>query len=536
MIKVLIADFDSDTCKNFRTYIKLSFQQNFRVVKTVETNKDFIKVLTESGADLVIADIKFLGTLALRTLNDVSEVLPNIRFILYGMYDDSDYLQKSMDFNCIQYMFKPVKPADLDRCLQVAEKVLKDIEQKNEENKYLLSLYDKNLVVFEDRFLINLIHGHLESEREIKKSFEYFNINIIPDYTVFIVKVDNFRQIILTLEEKEKQLMIFNVLLKINTILDELKNGKAFINHFNAVTVIVGGSLSFQEMYDLATRIKEFILKNIRIEVTIGIGNSYNKATEIPVSYKQAKAALRYTNIFGSNAIIPIDYAEPSNNITYRYPLKKEELLVYTTVVGDFSSAEKRLLEIMEALKACGTLPDKLLPKIILDILISINRNASEQNVELDDIFSKFFSVRVISGIKTLEEAYHYLHEMILNTCEYIKNNQNNRDHKIYNEVKQFVLDRYFENLTLFKMAYKFNCTPDYLNRLFLEKEKKSFYDFVILSRLDVAKRLIAESGSEIDDENIAYRIGYEDIKYFRSIFRQYVGINITDYRNMNKK
>ena len=53
----------------------------------------------------------------------------------------------------------------------------------------------------------------------------------------------------------------------------------------------------------------------------------YNEARKINISYKQAKAAIRYNHYLGLNSVIHINYVEPNNIITYEYPLKKKSIL-----------------------------------------------------------------------------------------------------------------------------------------------------------------------------------------------------------------
>ena len=49
-----------------------------------------------------------------------------------------------------------------------------------------------------------------------------------------------------------------------------------------------------------------------------------------------------------------------------------------------------------KVLNECQPLPDKLLPKIILDIIVSINRYASEQGINIDSFFNKNFTMKEV--------------------------------------------------------------------------------------------------------------------------------------------
>jgi two-component system response regulator YesN len=320
----------------------------------------------------------------------------------------------------------------------------------------------------------------------------------------------------------------------LNTIkeyLSELNNGIAFINHFNCITVLLGNTLDLGELISIANTIKSRIQN---VTVTIGIGKTYKNPNEISISYRQAKSALRYESRMGIGSIIPITYVEPDNHITYRFPLKKEELLVYTVVIGDKEKAQRLLSEIFYALKSCGELPEKLLPKIILDILVSINRYASEQKIPINDVFSKVFSVNIISEKNTLDEAYDYLKKVIEDFTDHINDSRKGHDNQIFELGKKYADTYYFEPISLSKTAQYAETTPDYLNNLFIEKASKSFYDYSIQARIEKAKYYILETN--LSDREISKKVGYDDARHFSRIFYKFENESLESFRIKNKK
>ena len=113
-----------------------------------------------------------------------------------------------------------------------------DISKRYEEQSRILAKFDKSLPILQDRFLTNLIHGYPEKESDIHSTFEYFNLMIAPGYTVMVLKIDYYDKLSLIMEEKDKHMLIFSVLYKVESILEEYKNGVAFINRHDEIVII----------------------------------------------------------------------------------------------------------------------------------------------------------------------------------------------------------------------------------------------------------------------------------------------------------
>ncbi len=532
MIRTLIADTDKTNCKNYKNYIE-EYYPEFEVIGDVSSSKEIYSILQTKNIDLIICDMQLEDITAYQLFINLNNNFPDVKMIFCLSFSEIEYGKKAVADGLISYILKPVKPNTLEKALIETLDTMEEIQKQKQAHNLLMSQYNEHLPVFEDRFLINLIHGHIENEGEILRTFRYFNMNIKPKFTVCIIKIDNYKTISLTLDEREKQIFIFSILDCIKKYLKENGKGIAFINHFNSITVILGSCEELPHTIDICNEIKEKINKEENTSVTIGVGKSYSNASEISISYKQAKAALRYDYRMGIGSVIPIEYVEPENHITYRFPLKKEELLVYTIVVGDYEKSVKLLDEIFEALKKCGKLPEKLLPKIVLDILVSVNRYASEQNLSVNESFSKIFSVNLISQKDTIEEAYEYLKSSIKVLCENIDKSRKENDNKLFESGQKYTDTYFFMPISLNKAAQYANTTPEYLNELFLKKTGKTFYEYSVLVRIEKAKYFILET--DLSDKDIAKKVGYDDAHHFARVFFTYEHQSLESFRKKNK-
>ena len=530
MFNILLLDADSENIKNFRSFLR-SYNNGgiYKIVGTVsDAAKDVLELIKISKARLLLADIRFFGNSGVKMISDINKSYPKVKFILYGAYADGDYIRSCKEYGLIDSMYKPLKPADLTRCLDTAAEFFQQENKTFNEEQNIIKKCGEEKYLYRNIFLNNLVNGNIRNEKEVKYSLNYFDIDLDSGFTVFTLRIDHFKKLVLTLDEMEKHVLIHKMMISVN---DKLRGYKfeAFVNSFNSISGIIGGYYDLYVLIDVCDQIKEEVLAKTKIRVSIGIGRTYDKPTDLYISYKEAAAALRYRFHVGYNSVIPIHFVEPLNKITYRYPIDKEERLIYTTVVGEYAYCHTLLRDLFNALRECEPLPDKLLSKIVMDILISINRYLSEKNMPMTSNFTTFFPSKDVLLLKDLDSAFSYLDGALKNFCEYILQLHIESDKKLIEDTKAYIAVKYYESFSLQKMAVNLGTTPEYLNKTFISLEGIQLFDYMVKVRLGEAKKLMRET--EFEDDMVAIKIGYDDGRHFRSVFKQYENMNTNDYR-----
>ena len=264
MYKVLCIDEEKSHSNKIVKMI-VDSDLGFMVLKSVKSRKEALEFLENEQVDLIISDIKLPDYNGYKLFKDLKESHPEIKMILYTSYNEYEYVQKALEEGLIDYIFKPVREQELRRSLIRAKKLLDDISKRYEEQSRILAKFDKSLPILQDRFLTNLIHGYPEKESDIHSTFEYFNLMIAPGYTVMVLKIDYYDKLSLIMEEKDKHMLIFSVLYKVESILEEYKNGVAFINRHDEIVIILGAKLTINESIEIGEKIRgsiEYDLKN----------------------------------------------------------------------------------------------------------------------------------------------------------------------------------------------------------------------------------------------------------------------------------
>ena len=531
MFKVLLADTDRENMQNFKKYMDSSYP-DFKVTKVLTgLNGDSLSDIIKAEPDLIITDVRFFGTNGAYSFSEICRKLPQSRFILYGGYNDLDYLEHAIEESRVDYIIKPVKPTDLGRALESAGNKLREVARREKHLKELSETFKSRTIEFRSQFMQALITGVVTDEDEIKENFRYFGVDMKSDFTAVQIKIDHFKVINMTMTVEEKHYMIYRIFNIADISLAEFKHF-AFINGFNTVTVIISDVNDLSAILRPLENIRDEVSAKLKIAVTIGVGRTYENRTDIPISYNEAESATSHRFYIGYNTIIPIEFVEGDNYFTYRYPYHKEKKLVFAAASGEFDYCKNLLNEIFEALRKSQPLPEKLVAQIVICILISMERFLIEQDRFPNVKVGSFFSASDVMRIKTVDEGYSYLYSNLQKFCESVTEARIDKDMEILNAAKEYVDKKYYESISLTKAAIEVKTTPDYLNRLIAANENDTYFEYVTKVRLNAAKRLLTET--DMDEKTIAVNIGYDDSRYFKAVFRQYEKIEPMEYRAVN--
>ncbi|MDR3091748.1 MAG: helix-turn-helix domain-containing protein [Clostridiales bacterium] len=531
MLKLLILDTDQESVRNFRTYLRMSFP-SIKNVSALSSSAGLDKAMAESAPDLIIADIRFFGAAGKKIIQDVSKTYTNTKFILYGSYNDAEYLKNVTEYGVLDFMYRPVKPLDFKRCMEHAIRFFDNYYAKKRRDERVVVDYRREMPMFKEKFLHMLIEGGVLDDNEILSSFKYFGFRLKSVYTVFVARIDKFKQLIRNIGEAEKHLMVYKVnCLIADSIARKGYAGFAFIPRFNCGVCVFSENLEFEELMELCSEIIADSEEKLNIKITIGLGRTYGAPSQISVSYREALSALQYRFYMGRGVVIPIHYMEPNNRLTYKRSPEKEGRLARAAVIGEYEYCESMLRQIADDFESGGGASEKLVHRFVMELMFSIGRYAMEQDETAEYDVTSFFSVRDALSLKTAREAIEYLSGCLRELCAYTQQIRKERNIEILETAQKYIEENYYENITLAKLALRLKTTSEFLNRLFMDSDKMSCYDYIVRVRIDAAKRLF--KNLDMTDNVIALKIGYDDAAHFRGVFKQLTGMATNEYRAM---
>ena len=105
-----------------------------------------------------------------------------------------------------------------------------------------------------------------------------------------------------------------------------------------------------------------------------------------------------------------------------------------------------------------------------------------------------------------------------------------NRNADMLSSVLAYCMQNYTENITLDSMAAALHASKYYISRLFSDKIKISFNDYLNMLRINDAKERLLKTEDSVTQIGIA--VGYNTIRSFNRAFLSQVGMQPRQYRN----
>lgn len=100
--------------------------------------------------------------------------------------------------------------------------------------------------------------------------------------------------------------------------------------------------------------------------------------------------------------------------------------------------------------------------------------------------------------------------------------------------VLDYVNEHFCEDIQLSAIAEKNYCDVTYLSKLFKEYVGINYSEYLTSKRMEKVEKLLLTTGESI--EEIALAAGYNDMAHFRKIFKRYAGMSPGEFKKRNMK
>jgi two-component system response regulator YesN len=167
---------------------------------------------------------------------------------------------------------------------------------------------------------------------------------------------------------------------------------------------------------------------------------------------------------------------------------------------------------------------------LINNMMLLSNKTINELGIHPEEIFGEnftpFFDIETINDISQLEASLFQYFETI---SAYIRCKYQKQSEQMISQIIGDLNKNYCEDISLTKIAKKYNVSCGYLSLQFKRYTNQNFIDFLINLRMQKAKELLKNSKLKVYE--ISERVGYSDAFYFSAAFKKSIGVSPSDYR-----
>lgn len=504
----------------------------FEVVGEAEDGEEGLELVADTEPDLIITDIHMPFMNGLQFIERVKAVRPETEIIIISGHEEFQYAQKALKMGVYEYMLKPI---DVDYLERVLEQLRAKYDLRHKEASAVLSWKEQaaiGLSLEKERVLKDLLFGAIEAE-EAAQLLEDFKANY---YGVMILQIDDYSILTNGMDEteiKEMERLFFHA------VTSSVSGGERIVAvEDKKGECMVCLSDKYRETFktkitELCNAIREKTSAIGPFTVTAAVGKLGDSLHAVRQSYKQALEALHYKFVVGGDQNI---FYKDIEMISRQAQTSKSDYndsdLLSSIKTSDKERIRQCLFELMTDIQARGSNSYLYMQMIIGSLYIQVMKVLKDVGGSAEEIFKEPVEVyRQVMAHQTIEGMVGELLQVCLRITDYIESRKVGKFNQTIDKAKEYIKAHYaVEELSLENVATHVNMGTSYFSVIFKQETGETFIDYVTGIRMGKAKELLGISGFKAYE--IAYMVGYNNPTYFSTLFKKWVGLSPTEYRN----
>lgn len=398
------------------------------------------------------------------------------------------------------------------------------------ENKHLKTEAGKNKKSMERLFLTNLIVKNIYNSNEIEDKFSYFGLSSYDNYTALVIEPDDI-EYINALAPDDKILLDYAIEDISMRLLS--RYGGGFFASVETGRYAIAFSKTGESISEvsklavkLAIEIKENILKNLKLSVSIGVGKTVDDASALNSSYREASKALMLRAARDGEVVLYEELAD-SNMSTVNYPYDLDEMLIQNITAGEYDKAEHILKDIFAVLYRQEHVRRSHIYIFALQLLNTLVKLMVELGIPENEVF---INTGGFSGlcpklmqVRKESECIRIFSGIVNRICGKVKEKRNNTSNEKVKEIIDYINKNYNKPISVDIIADEVNLNSCYAGRLFKQYTNLSIVDYINQTRINNAVELLKNTDMKVFE--IADAVGFNNTHYFIKIFKAHMNM-----------
>lgn len=508
----------------------------------------FYKDLLQANSDLQIEYIDFLDN-----INDMSNY--NVLLVQISEFTDEEitliakrlskisltkvvYLNDDYTFHQLKELMYHGAHDCIKRDIDFSElnKIIRNainlFLKEARENKKLKAYTMKSI---RESLAYDLLHGNIKSAKEIWERVQLAKLSLIPNI-VLTLSIDHFSEFVRDKGDSWKRSLREEVITAIDQHQLGYESIKIPVNQ-GSYAILLSLPVQLEEenyiyiAIEYAENIREKVNRETDYTVTVGIGNYYEDARNLHISYQESERAQKYQFFSASDSIIHIGDINYYKTPTY-YEFKVQiQEMVNKFSLGDISAVCKIWETINQSVAAHRNFQPEEFRLQVLDLLFSLSKSSIQNGANPKYVLPiQIKYAKELDHLKSLAEIDKWMKEIIQELFNYVNQGHNEQILKSVQHVLQYLEEHFHEDIGLEVVSEKVKLSPNYLSAIFKQTTGSSFIDYVTDLRMKKAKEKLSDLNLSVYE--IAELIGYNSSQYFSRVFKNNIGMTPSAYRN----
>ncbi|GIP19281.1 hypothetical protein J40TS1_49230 [Paenibacillus montaniterrae] len=510
MINILIVD-DQKHIRDGLQAMLSQFPLKLDAIYCAANGIEALQLMRQTSIQLVITDIKMPDMDGLALMEHTKEERIKVDYLIISGYSDFAYAQKAISLGAKGYLLKPVKRDDLQASV---EHVLQEVKTRQTLWRNMKHL-SRRVKETDRKELSMYMQGAANDEAWIHQT-EQLNPKLWRSYRLCLLREQ----------------------LRIN------QPGASSANAMESIAYSVYGKRGFiclQQRPHLIFAVDAAVdpsalpaaLKARQIDAVTVMSEPQQGLKALPLSYNQLIELYHHSYLFPEKScILPLQIT----GLEQQWQLPYEDLYALFQLVGAKNSSKitERISMLFhrDVLQRYHIRYTQQLCRAVVQMLEEYERvirpYMGEEALDIDCLRNLFDYPSIRDYIQALQQQLLRLNQFYYEfKCSY----RNSQD---LNEAIRFIYENYHKPLDLAMVSNHVSLNYTYFSNLFKKNIGKGFAEYLRDVRLDKARRLLAETEHKIVE--VAAMVGYESYKSFTRAFRDVMGMQPTEYRQMMRQ
>ncbi|HEX2927991.1 MAG TPA: AraC family transcriptional regulator [Ruminiclostridium sp.] len=496
-------------------------------------NKRYLITYLKTGT----AKWTYVGVFSLSTLTDKVNSLKMsiiyISFFLLILFVLLSYVISRRLYNPVKKLVQEIKQRKgIDIIGNGNEFTLlaKTFDTMIKQEDQLFSTIEKDHKNLRENYLLSLLRGN--------PSIGDDQLNLFPlkNLMCCVLYIDKYNDFV-TNFSYEHQYYLKTVILN----LSEEKIGESFICSgvvLDGDKIVLVINFSDEDIINTTSVLKKAFsivqqeaAKVIETTITVCLGGIYNDILKIRNSYIEAQGLVRQRFILGHQSFIYQKEVIADSSKKYFYPFNFEKQILNNVDIGSKDALLTSISNFFDEIKQNKDLTYDNAMLILNQLLGSTIKYMLDLNISVSKVFGNDFNIySKLAEIDTLDEAGLFLSNIYLQIIEYNeKFKVEGKSHIL--KIMEYIHENYRKDIAINTLAEHVGLSYSHVRKIFNDETGENIVNYINNMRIEEAQRLLRQTNMNIND--IALSLGYNNKQSFNRFFKKYVGINPGEYRTI---
>ncbi|HBG25577.1 MAG: hypothetical protein A2Y10_05005 [Planctomycetes bacterium GWF2_41_51] len=166
--------------------------------------------------------------------------------------------------------------------------------------------------------------------------------------------------------------------------------------------------------------------------------------------------------------------------------------------------------------------------------IISVPQTCQPVRPELlTELFHRFLTDQETRKLTSLQSKMLLMLMLIEASRESLNDNVEMGSDLLASRARAYIIAHSHEPITTLLVSQALKCNPDYLGQIYKAKYGMTITHALQEQRMIGASRMLL--GGDLNIKQIAFQCGFDNVGYFRRVFKRFYGVTPADYRKMNR-